>query len=403
MRRLSILLAAGLLLAQSERSLSEPAALQGKPWARHTVDNTSRGADGVKLLDATSDGRPDVVAGWEQGGVVRVYYNPSRVDSRTPWPQVTVGRVASVEDAVFADLDRDLAYDVVSACEGKTRSLFVHWAPKDSDRYFDESSWKTEAFPAAAGLMMWMYAVPMEVDGRNGPDLVAAGKGPGAAIGWLEAPPNPRDVAAWKWHALRDVGWTMSIYTVDMDGDRDLDILFSDRKGARSGVYWIENPGSAGGLQAKPWTEHPIGAPGREVMFLDYADADGDGAMDVIAAVKPREVHVMKRLDKQGRNWRNRAIMIPAVTGTAKSVRVTDVDADGRMDLVYSAEQTKAGQSGVIWMPLDGGAVRDISGPVGEKYDILELIDLDGDQDLDVLTTEENHGLGVIWYENPGR
>jgi hypothetical protein len=36
----------------------------------------------------------------------------------------------------------------------------------------------------------------------------------------------------------------------------------------------------------------------------------------------------------------------------------------------------------------------------------MELLDLDGDGDLDVLTCEENYGpdsqgLGVIWYENP--
>jgi len=398
MRRVLLLFAAGLLLAQSGGP-----PLEGKPWARHTVDGSSRGADGVKLLDATSDGRPDVVTGWEQGGLVRVYYNPSRVDSRNPWPQVTVGRVGSPEDAVFADLDRDLAFDVVSACEGATRALFVHWAPKNSDRYFDEAAWTTEAFPAARGVMQWMYAAPMQVDGKHGADLIAGGKGPGAAIGWLEAPADPRKVADWKWHPLREAGWIMSVYTVDMDGDRDLDILFSDRRGAHSGVYWLENPGSGSGRQSQPWAEHPVGAAGREVMFVDYADADGDGLPDVAAAVKPREVHILKRLDRTGRNWRTRAVAIPPVTGTAKSARVADIDSDGSLDLVYSAEQTPKGLSGVIWMPLGGGAARDISGPEGEKYDIVELIDLDGDQDPDVLTTEENHGLGVIWYENPGR
>ncbi len=35
-------------------------------------------------------------------------------------------------------------------------------------------------------------------------------------------------------------------------------------------------------------------------------------------------------------------------------------------------------------------------------------MDLDGDGDLDVLTCEEDYGensagLGVIWYENPGK
>ena len=50
----------------------------------------------------------------------------------------------------------------------------------------------------------------------------------------------------------------------------------------------------------------------------------------------------------------------------------------------------------------------EISGPVGSKFDRIELIDLDGDGDLDVLTTEENFGpdslgIGAIWYENPTR
>jgi len=48
----------------------------------------------------------------------------------------------------------------------------------------------------------------------------------------------------------------------------------------------------------------------------------------------------------------------------------------------------------------------ELSGPEGSKFDRIELIDLDGDGDLDVLTCEENYGinskgLGVIWYENP--
>ncbi|KPK47729.1 MAG: hypothetical protein AMK72_08020, partial [Planctomycetes bacterium SM23_25] len=45
----------------------------------------------------------------------------------------------------------------------------------------------------------------------------------------------------------------------------------------------------------------------------------------------------------------------------------------------------------------------DISGPEGVKYDLVELVDLDADGDLDVLTCEESANLGLIWYENPTR
>jgi hypothetical protein len=31
----------------------------------------------------------------------------------------------------------------------------------------------------------------------------------------------------------------------------------------------------------------------------------------------------------------------------------------------------------------------------------VELLDVDGDQDLDVVTTEQIEQLGIVWYENP--
>ena len=49
-----------------------------------------------------------------------------------------------------------------------------------------------------------------------------------------------------------------------------------------------------------------------------------------------------------------------------------------------------------------------ISGSQGTKFDLSQLLDMDGDGDLDVVNTEEHHnaeagnsGLGLIWYENP--
>ncbi len=376
------------------------AQIAGKPWTRHTIDNSSRGADGVKLIDVNTDGRPDVVTAWEEGGTIRVYYNEGRVGVRSEWPKVTVGNVKSPEDAVFADLDADLAFDVVSACEGEERALFVHWAPKDFDRYFDPAAWTTGVIPASRNRMMWMFVQPMQVDGRNGVDLVAGGKGPGAELGWMEAPANPRNLAGWRWHSLRKVGWIMSIYTLDMDGDGDLDLLFSDRKGDKPGVSWLENPGRSAPPD-QPWPEHEIGSQGLEVMFIDVADFDGDGLHDIIAAVKPRETHVHRRLSKDGRKWATEKIVWPDTVGTAKAIRVADINNDGRVDLVYSAEQATGELRGVAWMNLGDRTVHDISGAPGTKYDLIELYDFDADGDLDLLTTEESEGLGVIWYENP--
>jgi len=189
----------------------------------------------------------------------------------------------------------------------------------------------------------------------------------------------------------------MSIVAADMDRDGDQDILFSGHRGPRSGVYWLEN-GAA-------WKEHVVGAVGREVLFIDLADVDGDGQREVIAAVKPRDVLVHRRRRRaDGEQWDVETIPFPAdFTGTAKAVLVADIDQNGRADLVYTAEKAGGELRGAVWMDGATRQVHDISGAPGVKYDLIELHDFDGDGDLDVLTTEDVDGLGVIRYENPLR
>ena len=84
--------------------LSLAFSVSAVPWKMHIIDNTSRGADGVRLEDVNKDGLPDIATGWEEGGVIRIYLNPGPKKARQPWPHTEIGKVKSPEDAVFADL-----------------------------------------------------------------------------------------------------------------------------------------------------------------------------------------------------------------------------------------------------------------------------------------------------------
>jgi hypothetical protein len=377
-------------------------------WKRHVIDVASIGADGARLADANGDQLPDIVTGWEEGGMTRITFHPEMGRVGEKWPAVTVGLTPDVEDAVLVDLDGDGALDVVSSCEGKTRSIFVHWAPTDKKRLFDSTAWRTEPLPASTNLMKWMFTLPMQIDGMNGVDFFAGGKDGGAAIGWFEAPANSRRLGDWKWRPLRPVGWTMSLVTADMDGDGDPDLVFSDRKGKRSGAYWLENPGR-GEAQRLPWKEHLIGGEGKEVMFLQLADLDRDGLEDVVVATRPSEILFLRRMDQSGNRWQSYSIPLPPEAGGAKAVSVGDIDLDGKPDLVFTCENAQAPRQGVCWLSYEqspmSGVWRNhaISGVDGVKHDLAPLLDLDGDGDLDVITTEEVKKLGVIWYENPTR
>ena len=370
----------------------------------HTIDNESRGADGVRLADVNGDGHLDLVTGWEEGGKVRVCLNPGSKNAKKRWQSVTVGKVRSPEDAVFADLDNDGAVDVVSCCEGKTRNVFIHWAPKNKENYLKESAWKTESFPVIEKLKLaWMYCVPMQVDGKHGIDLIIGGKGGKAQLGWLEAPKNPRSLSEWKWHPINPVGWVMSLRTMDVDHDGDHDIIVTDRKGSRRGCRWLENPG-VGKAQSQPWKSHALGAMGEEVMFLDLADVDKDGQLDVIVPTYTRKLFYLRRKGKS-MEWESNKWNYPEVSGTGKAVRLGDIDLDGRLDVVLTGQCPKD-KHGIVWISPSKSTVHMLSGKATKKRykpDRIELVDLDADGDLDVITSEERSLLGVIWYENPHR
>jgi hypothetical protein len=390
------------------------AAAQDAPWKRHTIDSSSRGADGVRLADVNGDGRLDIVTGWEEGGAIRVCVHPGPAAVRKNWSSVQVGAVKSPEDAVLVDLDGDGGMDVVSSTEGNERTVFVHWSPRERARILDPAAWKTSAIAATKGKTAWMFALPMDIDGKHGIDLVVGSKNPRGQVSWLESPADPRQADAWKLHPLCDAGWIMSLIAKDMDGDGDDDALFSDRKGERSGIKWLENPGkTSDGLRAA-WREHPIAAAKQEVMFLDVADLDGDGLEDIVAPVKPDTLLAVQRLNKDGRQWKAFEHRWPdrGIAGGPKGGCAADLNGDGRIDFALTCEGAAGEKSGVWWLEWSPFAeqpkpakpiLHNVGGAPGVKYDLVRAIDLDGDGDLDLLTCEESDNLGVIWYENPLR
>lgn len=373
----------------------------GSPWVRHTIDASGKGADGVRLEDVNGDGLPDIATGWEESGVVRIYLNPGPAAAAEPWPAVTVGNVASPEDAVFLDIGGDGVFEVVSATEGGEKTLYIHAAPADG--YRDPAQWTTRPVARSAGKAQWMFAAPLDVDGNGTMDLVAGSKNDFAAIGSWRFPATPGGKASWsRWYGA---GWVMSIVAHDMNGDGAVDIVASDRKGPRSGVLWFTNmPGSAA------WPVSRIGPEGaHEAMFLDIADLDGDSVTDVVLAVRGGPIQFYRGLSARGNRWRAHAVELPGGFGTGKAVAVGDLDLDGKADIAFSCEGAEGDLSGVGLLrqtgdPTAGGwEAHDVGGPEGVKFDRLELVDLDGDGDLDLLTSEEADGLGVVWYENPTR
>ncbi|MAT15022.1 MAG: hypothetical protein CMJ46_07105 [Planctomyces sp.] len=394
----------------------------GEPWRRHTIDNSSRGADGVRLLDVNLDGLADIATGWEEGGEIHVCLNPGKENVKSPWPTIVVGTAAAPEDAVFCDLNSDRRIDVVSCCEGDNRAIYLHYAPPLRSGYENAKLWKTEPLLPSVRRQQWMFCLPVHIDDQNGIDLVAGGKGPNAAVGWFEAPRRTLRKGDWEWHEMSPVGWLMSLHAIDMDTDGDLDIVLSDRRGVTGreetpegdravrlrGCRWLENPGDRRNQIGK-WESHHMGGERDEVMFMTPTDFDTNGVWDFFVATRGQELLYLRGKPGAPVSYDTIRIPIPPDAGTAKAVAVADLDLDRQLDIAVTCENAE-NKMGVFWMTIrlnEEGTIgqltpHNISGfEEGIKYDLIEAIDLDQDGDLDLLTCEERDNLGVIWYENP--
>ena len=77
-----------IFLCSGCTSKKEPAVTWPRgEWKRHTIDDSSQGADGTRFADINGDGLLDITTPWEQGGEIRVYIQPAKTEIRKPWPK----------------------------------------------------------------------------------------------------------------------------------------------------------------------------------------------------------------------------------------------------------------------------------------------------------------------------
>ena len=393
--------------------------VQGQPWLRHTIDNSLLGAEGPRGADFNSDGLIDYAVAWEQTGVATLYLHPGSELVRQPWPSVVVGFAPNGETAAPVDLNGDGRFEIVAAISAGPRTIRAYLSPEKPDELLDPDAWTTGNF-SQVPTDLWVYVEPADIDGENGVDLIIGSIGRQgsfeAQIGWLRSPEDPLDFDAWTYHKIVDVKWTMSIEAIDVDQDGDVDFIFSNRFGSDSeqGVFWAVNPGHDSHDLTSPWETVAIGSQGRQAVFVGVDDLEDNGLIDVIAPSRPRSLFLHAADDATGLSWSSQELPWPEDVGEAKAAAVGDINLDGRKDVVLTA--VEAGEiealSGMAWLrapelPEGDWQAYEIAGFDGEKFDIVQLVDVDGDGDLDIVAAEERNnsqtvpGLGVVWYENP--
>lgn len=187
----------------------------------------------------------------------------------------------------------------------------------------------------------------------------------------------------------------VTLATADIDGDGWVDLIAGKRGSGDDSVRWYRNLGGG-----SVWQEILIsGTEISGVRGVIAGDMDNDGDVDIVSAsytaTNEGFVVVWENTAGDGTSWTSNEIDDDA--WGAHTVRLGDINRDGRLDIVVAAYHFDTigwylnGGLGTLWaFRLVGG----LSNPLG-----LDLTDMDGDGDLDVVAGAYGDGE-IVWLRN---
>ena len=382
-------------------------------WTRHTISQAYLGGDGNDAADVDGDGDLDFATSWEEGQTATITIRPSSGwNDSANWNTFAVGTgIAGLEDAKFCDIDGDGRLDVITACEA-CQKVSIHFAPLTPTAYTTAASWTTIVIDTA---YRWIQVACADVNGDGRKDIVAGGRR--LVVNNLDTPAKisvfynpasaPRTAGSWSRVDLSDAGWTMTAEVHDIDGDGLKDILVSDRlylwavpgtnvkDPSLTGIRWLRQS------PAGTFTNYRIAAPLGDIRFVAYNPSTGK-IFDATTNSPNAKWYVHDKASPATNQWTGTVVPTPTSFGNFQAATWADLDGDGQLDVIVSASGATGTLSGVIWLKGPSFTQRgEVSGPGGgEKWDNTIAYDVDGDGDLDIVSTEQNTGLGLVWFEN---
>ena len=398
---LVLIAAGGVIAARKNKRQPNWSEFCGKVgpsgWRCNVVqpDPKNAGPDGINVHDWDGDGDLDMFVNYEEGAYSRLYFNPGKDKIRGLWSDYIQFKHGKCEDSGIGDLDNDGDMDYIA------NGGWVYFNPGKKD-IRDATKWtKMTLFDKEARV-----PTVSDVDGDGLNDLIVGCRS------WYKQPAEGKhDAKNWKSFTLGKAAWPMNCFVYDMDKDGDSDIVVQDR---RVETFWFVNAGK--GKLTEPWARKTLYAR-KDGMFMAIGDVNGDKIDDfVITNQRGRDIHIILRTNKTG-DPETKTIVLPQPKKNAgatgdffpKGVAITDIDGDPSRNEILIVPK-----SGNIWTATYTGdptnaknwKTTPIESPgagTRKKMDNAFLGDIDGDGDTDIITTEENGGWGVLWFENPGK
>ena len=361
----------------------ENTAGDGSAWAEHTVANAFDGAYSVYASDVDGDGDTDILGAANSADDIAWWENTA--GNGTAWTERIVdGDFDGATWVHAADVDGDGDMDILGT------AFFANEVAWWENTAGDGSAWIEHTLEVNFSIALSVYA--SDVDGDGDTDILGAAEGADAITWWENTAGNG---SAWSEHTVDGTfDGAVSVYTADVDGDGDTDILGAALNA--DDVTWWENTAGDGSA----WSEHTVDGTFDGARRVLASDVDGDGDTDILgAALNADAITWWENTVGDGSTWTEHQ-----VNGTfdgANSVYVADVDGDGDADILGAARLA----DDITWWEnetIHSSAVHPVEHTVDGAFDGANAVfaaDVDGDGDTDILGAAF-FADDVTWWEN---
>ncbi len=279
--------------------------------------------------DVNGDGWVDSIVIGRPGAECYWYENPGK--DLGHWKQHLVCKSACNETPLFVDLLGSGKRVLVFATGGRMTWFAASGKPP--------GRWDAHAVsgPKAPGTDRYSHGLgvgDLNGDGRNDVIITA---------GWWEGP-AVRTKGPWTFHKAKLGPACADMHAYDVDGDGDADVISSSAH--RYGIWWFEQTRGRDGVEFK---QHEICKSFSQTHALRLADVNGDGLKDLVTGKRyfahrgkdpgAREPAVLYWFELR-RPKKGKVEFVPHEiddsSGVGLQFEVTDLNADGRPDVVTS-------------------------------------------------------------------
>ncbi|MCM8538300.1 MAG: VCBS repeat-containing protein [Lentisphaeraceae bacterium] len=368
-------------------------------WKCHVIqpDPNDHGPDGINIHDWDQDGNVDLFVNYEEGKISRLYFNQGQNGNTKLWTDFIEFKHGKCEDSGMGDLDNDGDIDYIA------NGGLVYFNPGTA-KLRNSSAWVKMTLFTQEGRVPKV----LDIDGDGLNDLLVAGSF------WYKQPVKGKhDAKNWQRFVIGKTKWVMSSIFYDVDKDGDKDLVVQDR---RQETFWFVNGGPD--KIYKPWPRKSLYNKNNESMFMIIEDVNKDGKDDFLITggrigEKKQKLILLLRTNSAGDpQFKELIIEQPLDVEKLgkdffpKGIGLIDLNNDKQKEIVivpklghlWQASFKNDGFNASDWQ------VKTIETPghnTRKKMDNAYLGDIDNDGDIDIVTTEENGGWGVIWFENP--